>query len=44
MKCFLDLSSFLEEISDVSHSIVFLYFQYSKAKLAIHKGKKKDTV
>ena len=26
MKCSLDISNFLEEISSVSHSIVFLYF------------------
>ena len=26
MKCFLDISNFLEETSSVSHSIVFLYF------------------
>ena len=26
MKCSLDISSFLEEISRLSHSIVFLYF------------------
>ena len=26
MKCSLDISNFLEEISSLSHSIVFLYF------------------
>ena len=26
MKCFLGISNFLEEISSLSHSIVFLYF------------------
>ena len=26
MKCFLDISNFLEEISSLSHSVVFLYF------------------
>ena len=26
MKCSLDISNFLEEISNISHSIVFLYF------------------
>jgi len=26
MKCFLGISDFLEEISSLSHSIVFLYF------------------
>ena len=26
MKCSLDISTFLEEISSLSHSIVFLYF------------------
>ena len=26
MKCFLDVSNFLEEISSLSYSIVFLYF------------------
>ena len=26
MKCFLGISNFLEEISSLSHSVVFLYF------------------
>ena len=26
MKCSLDISNFLEEISSLSHSVVFLYF------------------
>ena len=26
MKCFLSISNFLEEVSNLSHSIVFLYF------------------
>ena len=26
MKCYLSISNFLEEISSLSHSIVFLYF------------------
>ena len=26
MKCSLDISNFLEEISSLSHSIIFLYF------------------
>ena len=34
MKCFLGISNFLEEISSLSHSVVFLYFFALVAKKA----------
>ena len=34
MKCCLGISNFLEEISGLSHSIVFLYFLHSSLKKA----------
>ena len=40
MKCFLGISNFLEEISSLSHSIVFLYFfAFVALNSKLHKNK-----
>jgi len=42
MKCSLGISNFLEEISSLSHSIVFLYFFAAKDGEALYSQQKQD--
>jgi len=42
MKCSLGISTFLEEFSSISHSIVFLYFFAAKDAEALYSQPKQD--